>query len=88
MECPYGDETRCYVRRGGYYQLKPEQLESLLKAWKSGETFYDAQGIDGEIETIKLAEVEAVMFCSAESQEAARVKRKAVSAYEEQEWGS
>lgn len=86
MESPYVDEVRAYVRRGGFYELKAKEHEPLRKAWKAGDTFYDAEGIDGEIETIKLAEVECVMFCTAESQEAARISRKAVKAYEEQEW--
>lgn len=64
----------------------PNEHNPILKAWKAGDTFYSAQGIDGEIETLKLAEVEAIMYFSAEKQERARIQRNAVRAYEEQEW--
>jgi hypothetical protein len=86
MDSPFQDETRVYVKSGGHYVLVPEEHAPVMKAWKSGAAFVDAQGRDGDLVAIKLGEVEAVLFMPADTQERASKHHKALKAWADQEW--
>jgi hypothetical protein len=71
-------QARAYVRgTGGYYPLRPDEHESLLEAWTNGRAFFAGHTVDGDEVTLKLAEIESVLLCSTESQEAAIARTNA-----------
>lgn len=57
--------------------LTPGCYGACRTAWENGKTFYTGQTTDGDEVTIKLAEVEAVMFSTVASQEMSLERRKA-----------
>lgn len=69
--------AKAYVRNNvGFYSFVPEQYGQLLEAWKGGKTFFTGTTVDGDEITVKLAEVESVMFSTPENQEAAAIRGK------------
>jgi hypothetical protein len=64
--------AKAYVRNNNaFYSFIPRQYGELLTAWQGGKTFFKGETLDGDEITIKLAEVEAVMFCTPASQQRA-----------------
>lgn len=74
-DSPWRKCVKAYVRgTGGFYTFLPEQRAELSLAWSLGKPFFSGETIDGDAITIKLGEVEAVLLCTPESQEAAVVR--------------
>jgi hypothetical protein len=85
-ESVFKDCAKAYVRsNGGFYCFKPRQYDQLLEAWRGGKTFFTGESLEGEEQTVKLGEVEAVMLCTPASQEAANERSRAETKAAERE---
>lgn len=83
---PYVDCVRAYTRGNGvFYAFDAGLHATLLFAWKGGQTFFTGTSIDGDEITIKLAEVESVMYCTSASLETAFARLRAEEKASERE---
>jgi hypothetical protein len=80
-DSPFVDCARAYMRdNAGFYSLRATYYPELAAAWTTGKAFFSGETTDGDLVTIKLAEVEAVMYCSIASQEATVDRQRAEEA--------